>query len=69
MREKFDPLYAAHLMNIQTLKDRASSIRASSPMYVADLGIDNVNKFIPYYLFRHAEYTVAVSAGTKRAGR
>jgi hypothetical protein len=67
VRERFDPLFAAHQKNIEIVRERAKFEQGIVTYDVADLGIDNINKFITYYLYPNAEYTVSVSAGPKRA--
>jgi hypothetical protein len=67
VRRLFQPLEDQHRAMIDRL---ARSARCDGGVVTFDLGgsgTDRYNKFIPYYLFPHARYTVAVSAGPSRA--
>jgi hypothetical protein len=67
VKKEFEPLYQRHLSTVDVVRQRAKYEDGVVTYDVADLGLDNVNKFISYYLYPEATYTVAVSAGTKRA--
>jgi hypothetical protein len=65
--EPLKPLLEKHWSTVEIVRSRAKLDENVITFDVADLGIDNFNKFISYYLFPNAGYTVAVSAGKKRA--
>ena len=57
----FAPLYEKHLESIGLIRERAASERGVIRFDLADFEIAGYNKFIPYYLFPEATYTVSVS--------
>ena len=57
----FAPLYQKHLESIGLIRERAASERGVIHFDLADFEIAGYNKFIPYYLFPEATYTVSVS--------
>ncbi len=57
----FRPLYELHLETIGLIRSRASSERNVIYFDLTDDDIIGYNKFIPYYLFPEATYTVSVS--------
>ncbi len=62
----YDPLYQRHLSSMDII--RKESVCDDGVVYfdlVAD-DIEGYNKFIPYYLFPQATYTVSVSKSTFR---
>jgi hypothetical protein len=67
VQEKFVPLYKKHLETLELVKQRVRFDRGVVTFDLADTGVENFNKFISYYLHPEAAYTVAVSAGPKRA--
>lgn len=64
--KEFEPLYKRHLGTVDIVRQRAKYADGIVTYDVADLGLDAMNKFISYYLYPEATYTVAVSGGTKR---
>ncbi|AKU89967.1 hypothetical protein [Vulgatibacter incomptus] len=67
IRAKIDELLARHRRNVELIRERVS-VEGGIVFYdIADQGIDNVNKFIPYYLHPECRYGVNVTASKKRA--
>jgi hypothetical protein len=62
-----EPLLANHWATVERVRARARLEGNVCTFDLADDGLDNFNKFISYYLFPQALYTVAVSRGTKRS--
>lgn len=60
------PLLDRHRRNIDLVRAHARQEGAIVTYDLADLGIEGVNKFIPYFLFPDALYVVAVTAGPQR---
>ena len=61
------PLLERHGENVEAFRKRA---KLEGPVVLTDLGdlsIDSFNKFIPYYLFPEATYTVTVTQSPQRA--
>lgn len=67
IQEPLGPLYEAHLRTVELVKERARLDGGVVTFDLADEQIDNFNKFISYYLYPEATYTVAVSAGPRRS--
>lgn len=65
--EPLKPLLEGHWKTVELVRQRATFAKGVATFDLADLGIDNFNKFVTYYLFPEALYTVAVSRGAKRA--
>jgi len=64
---RIEPLLARHQRNVELIRERAR-LEGGVVFYdIADQGIDNVNKFIPYYLYPTCRYSVNVTASSKRA--
>ena len=60
------PILKQHLKTVEAIRRRA---RVSGPVVHFDLvdeGYDGFNKFIPYYLFPEATYSVALTRGSHR---
>jgi len=65
--EPLKPILAQHWNTVEKVRERARFDQGVVTFDLSDLGIENFNKFISYYLYPDARYTVAVSAGAKRA--
>lgn len=61
------PLLDRHHRNVELIRERARFEDGVVFYDIADQGIDNVNKFIPYYLYPDCRYCVNVTASKKRA--
>jgi hypothetical protein len=66
IRKAFEELYARHLESIELLRQRAHLNSGVVFFDVADTQVEGFNKFIPYYLFPTAVYTVGVSSSPDR---
>jgi hypothetical protein len=66
IRETFNKLYAIHLKTIDIIRSRAELKDRVLFFDVADQDFEGFNKFIPYYLFPTAVYSVALSSSEER---
>jgi hypothetical protein len=66
VRQTFDRLYALHLETIDIIRSRAELQNGVLFFDVADQTFEGFNKFIPYYLFPGAVYSVALSRSQAR---
>ena len=66
VRQTFDRLYALHLKTIDIIRSRAELRNGVLFFDVSDQGFEGFNKFIPYYLFPQAVYSVALSRSQAR---
>lgn len=64
---RIEALLERHRKNVELIRERAV-LEGDVVFYdIADQGVDNVNKFIPYYLHPSCRYGVNVSASKSRA--
>ncbi len=66
IREIYQPLYQRHLHAMEVIKTQSACDDGVVYFDLVADGIDGYNKFIPYYLFPQATYTVSVSKSTFR---
>jgi hypothetical protein len=66
VRQTFDRLYALHLETIDIIRSRGELRNGVLFFDVADQSFEGFNKFIPYYLFPGAVYSVALSRSPQR---
>jgi hypothetical protein len=66
VRETFDRLYAVHLKTIDIIRSRAVLKNGVVFFDITDQDFEGFNKFIPYYLFPGAVYSVALSRSRER---
>lgn len=66
VRQTFDRLYAVHLKTIDIIRSRGELKNGVVFFDVADQNFEGFNKFIPYYLFPEAVYSVALSRSPAR---
>jgi hypothetical protein len=66
VRQTFDRLYAVHLGTIDIIRSRGELKNGVVFFDVADQSFEGFNKFIPYYLFPGAVYSVALSRSQAR---
>jgi hypothetical protein len=66
VRQTFDRLYALHLRTIDIIRSRSELKNGVLFFDVADQNFEGFNKFIPYYLFPGAVYSVALSRSPAR---
>jgi hypothetical protein len=66
IRELYQPLYQRHLEIKEIIRSRASQQDGVVFFDLAGYDVEGYNKFIPYYLFPTAIYTVSVSPSSFR---
>src|SRR5208282_5508849 len=67
VKKHLGPLLERHRRSLDILRDRADSRDGVIYFDVSDLDLEGYNKFIPYFLFPDALYSVGVSASPVRA--
>jgi hypothetical protein len=63
---RFRPILEQHLKTLETIRQKASLTDGVVRFDLVDEGYDGFNKFIPYYLFPNATYSVALTRGSQR---
>jgi len=63
---KFQPILQLHRETLEAIKRKAIYADGVVQFDLVDEGYEGFNKFIPYYLFPQATYTVALTRGPKR---
>jgi len=66
IRQAFEKLYAQHLKFMEIIRSRAQLQDGVLYFDVSDLDAEGYNKFVPYYLFPGAVYSVALSRSQER---
>ena len=66
IQDLYRPLYEKHLQNKEIIKTRAQQDNGVVFFDLAGYDVEGYNKFIPYYLFPGATYTVSVSPSSFR---
>jgi hypothetical protein len=66
VRQLFDELYQRHTKSIDFIRSRAKLEGGVVFLDVADQEFEGFNKFIPYYLFPEAVYSVAITRSPER---
>ena len=66
IRNAFENLYARHLKAIEIIRKRAVLRDGVVFFDITDENFEGFNKFIPYYLFPDAVYSVALSSSDER---
>jgi len=67
IQAKFEKLFAAHQNNVELIRERATTEGGVVFYDIADTGLGNINKFIPYYLHPSCHYGVNVTCANDRA--
>jgi hypothetical protein len=67
IREMFEKLYAHHFESIEIMRQVAKCTNGVIEFDVSHHDLDGYNKFIPYYLFPEAVYSVGISHSPVRA--
>ncbi len=67
VKKHLGPVLERHRRSIDILRERADSRGGVVYFDVSDLDLEGYNKFIPYYLYPDALYSVGVSASPTRA--
>ncbi|MCU1265972.1 MAG: hypothetical protein JWM21_2290 [Acidobacteria bacterium] len=63
---RFRPILEQHRQTLETVRRKAACTDGVVQFDLVDEGYDGFNKFIPYYLFPHAMYSVALTRGSQR---
>jgi hypothetical protein len=66
VRKVFNDLYTVHLKSMEIIRERAELSEGVVFFDMADQPCEGFNKFIPYYLFPGAVYSVALSRSPQR---
>src|SRR5438552_17044579 len=66
VQRRFQPILKLHLETLEAIRRKASYERGVVQFDLVDEGFEGFNKFIPYYLFPDATYTVALTRGPQR---
>jgi hypothetical protein len=66
LKELYAPLHERHIRSIDVIRRHAHSDNGVIFFDLASEGMEGYNKFIPYYLFPDATYTVSVSTSSFR---
>jgi hypothetical protein len=66
VQRRFQPILKLHLETLETIRRKARYERGVIQFDLVDEGLEGFNKFIPYYLFPDATYTVALTRGPQR---
>ena len=63
---RFQPILKLHLETVEAIKRKATCEKDVVQFDLIDEGFEGFNKFIPYYLFPEATYTVALTRAPQR---
>jgi len=66
VRSRFEPILKLHRETLEAIKRKAIYQDAVVAFDLVDEGYEGFNKFIPYYLFPEATYTVALTRAPQR---
>lgn len=66
VQRRFQPILKLHLDTLETVKRKAISQNGVVQFDLVEEGFEGFNKFIPYYLFPDATYTVALTRAPQR---
>lgn len=66
VQRRFQPIHAQHLATLEAIKRKAKVTDRVVQFDLIDEGYEGFNKFIPYYLFPEATYSVALTRGSQR---
>jgi hypothetical protein len=67
VKKHLEPLLERHRKSIDILRERMDSRNSVIYFDVSDLDMEGYNKFIPYFLYPDAVYSIGVSASPTRA--
>lgn len=67
VKKHLEPLLERHCRSLEIMRERADSRGGVVYFDVSDLDMEGYNKFVPYFLFPDATYSVGVSASPTRA--
>jgi hypothetical protein len=66
VQKRFQPILKQHLETLEAVRRKAIFANDVVQFDLVDEGYEGFNKFIPYYLFPEATYTVALTRGSQR---
>jgi hypothetical protein len=66
VQRRFQPILKQHLETVEAIKRKATFENDVVQFDLIDEGFEGFNKFIPYYLFPEATYTVALTRAPQR---
>jgi hypothetical protein len=66
VQHRFQPILEQHHQTLELIRRKASCVSGVVEFDLVDDGAEGFNKFIPYYLFPEATYTVALTRGSQR---
>jgi hypothetical protein len=66
VKARFQPILRQHLETLEAIRRKAVYQDGVVQFDLVDEGYEGFNKFIPYYLFPEASYTVALTRGPQR---
>jgi nanoRNase/pAp phosphatase (c-di-AMP/oligoRNAs hydrolase) len=66
VQRRFEPILKLHRETLEAIKRKAVYEDGVVQFDLVDEGYEGFNKFIPYYLFPEATYTVALTCGPQR---
>ena len=66
VQRRFQPILKQHLETLDAVRRKAIFANDVVHFDLVDEGYEGFNKFIPYYLFPEATYTVALTRGSQR---
>ena len=66
VHRRFQPILKQHLETLDAVRHKAIFANDVVQFDLVDEGYEGFNKFIPYYLFPEATYTVALTRGSQR---
>ena len=66
IQQRFQPIVKLHLETLEAIKRKATFQNDLVQFDLVEGGLEGFNKFIPYYLFPEATYTVALTRAPQR---
>src|SRR5438309_3588558 len=66
VQRRFRPILRQHLETLEAIRRKASFSNGVVQFDLVDEGYEGFNKFIPYYLYPEATYSVALTRGSQR---
>jgi len=66
VQHRFRPILRQHLETLEAIRRKASCSNGVVQFDLVDEGYEGFNKFIPYYLYPEATYSVALTRGSQR---
>ncbi len=66
VQRRFEPILKQHLETLETVRRKAVFANGVVEFDLVEEGYEGFNKFIPYYLYPDASYTVALTRGAQR---